>query len=318
MRQRGNAIHDGEPLRIVLIHGTLRLTPPPCQQPAALLMDLPADGLTIRIISGRGQHDHRLLEPGRVGAHRQDVPQPPVGLGVQLVDDNSRKAETVLGVGVAAVDLHHAAEPCPDLSDAVPAPCQRPVCRLAQCRVLHHVLGALVDDIRVGLIGGENAHLRAALAVIHQQIQPQPCRKLALAVLLGDLVIQKPAVSHPLAAIVADLDAEELPDGPPLPLQKVERLTGPLVLAKHQHGEEFLHTVHLGLVVPEFRAVIRRRYLDTRRQRQHLRHTDPCLPGSAPAWGCCPPSPACRYPAPPGGSGWLRSGPYRWRSSGPA
>ena len=145
---------------------------------------------------------------------------------------------------------------------AVPAPCQRPVCRLAQCRVLYHVLGALVDDIRVGFIGREDAYLRAALAVIHQQIQPQPCRKLALAVFLGDLVIQKPAVSHPLAAIVADLDAEELPDGPQLPLQKVEWLAGPLVLAEHQHGEKGFHTLYGGLVVPELRAVIRRRYLD--------------------------------------------------------
>ena len=53
-----------------------------------LLVDLPADGLPVRVVAGRGQHDHRLLCPGGVGAGRQNVPQPPVWLGVQLIDED--------------------------------------------------------------------------------------------------------------------------------------------------------------------------------------------------------------------------------------
>ena len=50
--------------------------------------------------------------------------------------------------------------------------------RLAQGGVLHHVLGALVDDVRVGLVRGEDAHLGPGLPVRDQVVEAQPGGKL--------------------------------------------------------------------------------------------------------------------------------------------
>ncbi len=136
-------------------------------------MDFPADAPPVRVVPRRGQHDHRLLPPGGVRTGGEYIPQPPVGLGVELVDDDGGKRKPVLGGGIAGIDLHHAAVPAADLTHAVPAPHQGVVLRLAQGGVLHHVLRALVDDVRIGLVGGEDAHLGPGLPVRDQVVEAQ-------------------------------------------------------------------------------------------------------------------------------------------------
>lgn len=63
-------------------------------------MDLPANALPVGVIPCRGQHNHRLLPPGGVGAGGEHVPQSPVWLGVELVDDDGGEGKTVLGGGL--------------------------------------------------------------------------------------------------------------------------------------------------------------------------------------------------------------------------
>ena len=65
---------------------------------------------------------------------------------MHLIDDDGGEGKAVLGGGVAGVDLHHTPVPAADLPHALPAPHQGVVLRLAQGDVLHHVLGALVND----------------------------------------------------------------------------------------------------------------------------------------------------------------------------
>ena len=105
--------------------------------------------------------------------------------------------------------------------------------RQAQGGVLHHILGALVDDVGVGLVGGEDAHLGAALTVADQVVESQARRQFALAVLLGNLGVEEAPVPHPAAVIILHLDAVELADGVHLPGEEGEGLTRPLVLTEH-------------------------------------------------------------------------------------
>ncbi len=302
----GHAVHHRQPFRIVGVLGPFRLPLAPGQNPPAFLVNLPADGGPVRIVSGRGQHQDRLLPPGGVGAGGQHLPAGPALLalpGVELVAEDGGEGGTVLVLHVPGVDLHHAAEAGADLPHAVPAPRQGLVGGLRQGGVLHHVLGALVDNIRVFLVHGEDAHIGEGLAVRQKMVQAQAGGKFALAVLLRNLVVQEPPVPDPASVIVPDLDAVELPDNLFLPREEFKGAACPLVLAEHQQTEEAEHPVRRFLAVPELRPVVRDGHMDERRQPDGFRHSGP-PPGSAGGRGYRPPFSAGRFPAPPTGSGW--------------
>ena len=270
-------------------------------------MAIPADGRAVGVVARRGQHHDGLLGAGGVRACCQNIPPLPACPTrpcVELIAEDSGEAGAMLVIHVTGIHLHPSAKAGADLPHAGACPRQWPMLRLPNDGVLHHGLSAAVNNIGVLLVHSKNAHVWLLLAVSQQVVQPQSCCQLALSVFLRDLVIEEAPIPDPTPVIILDLDAVELPDQIPLPGEQLKWLARPIVLSEHQHGEEFFHTVHGLLAVPQLRAVIRLGYRDARCQGQHLRHTDPCLPGSAPAWGCCPPSPACRYPAPPGGSGW--------------
>ena len=270
-------------------------------------MAIPADGRAVGVVARCGQHHDGLLGAGSIGACSQNIPPLPACPTrpcVELIAEDSGEAGAMLVIHVTGIHLHPSAKAGADLPHAGAWPRQWPMLRLPNDGVLHHGLSAAVNDIGVFLVHGKNAHVWLLLAVSQQVVQPQPRCQLALSVFLRDLVIEEAPIPYPTPVIILDLDAVELPDQVALPRKQFKGLASPVILAEHQHGEKGFHTLYGGLVVPQLRAVIRLGYRDARCQGQHLRHSDPCLLGSVPAWGCCPPSPACRYPAPPDGSGW--------------
>ena len=299
-----NAVHDGAPLGVVLVQLPLRLAFSPGQDAPALLVDLPADALPVRVVPGGGQHDHRLLPPGGVRSHRKHVPQPPVGLGVQLVDEDGGKGIAVLAVRVGGVDLQHAAVFSVDFPPAVPGPGDGVPLRLSQAGVFHHILGALVDDVGVVLVGGEHPHLGPLLPVEEEVVQAQSGRKFALPVFLGDLVVEESAVAHPGPVLVPDLDAVKLPDGLLLPGQQYKGFSRPLVLSEAQQGEEVQHVLHRLRAVPQHGAVLRPHHAQEGGEPNGIRHaaSAPASPASG-VQTRSPPASGCP-PAIPGGTGW--------------
>ena len=99
--------------------------------------------------------------------------------------------------------------------------------------------------------------MRQLFAVHEQVVEPEAGGEFALAVFLGDLLVEEAAVSHPAAVVILYLYAVKLPDGIPLPRQEFKLLSGPLVLPKHQHGEKTQHPVDGFLVVAQVFAVSR-------------------------------------------------------------
>ena len=302
--QDADAVHDGAPLRRVRVPLPLGLSPPPGQDAAAFLVHLPADAGAVGVVARRGQHDHRLLPPGGVGAGRQHVPQPAVGLGVELVDNNRAEGVAVLGGRVGGVHLEHAAVLGVDLLAGVHRPGNGVVLRLAQAGVLHHVLGRLVDLGGVFLVGGEHPHPRPLLAVVQQVIQAQAGRQFRLAVFLGQLVVEVAPVAHPQAVLVLHLNTVELPDGLLLPGEQLEGLARPLVLSEAQQGKEVQYVLYRLPAVAEHASVLRRWHLHPRCQGQPLRHaaSAPASPASA-ARRRFPPG-AAHSPAAPACTGW--------------
>ena len=210
----------------------------------------------------------------------------------------------MLVLRIAGVDLHQSAEAGPDLPHAVPAIYQGPVRWLAEGRILHHVLGALVERVGVLLIHGEDAHIGHLLSVCHQVVQSQAGGKFRLSVLLGDLIVQEAPVPDPISLVVLDLDAVKLPDQLLLPCLQLEWFARPSVLSEHQEGEKAQDPVHRLLAVPQFRTVVGLRHMDKRRQPDHLRHSGSHLRQSGAGTDCRPRNSAAPCQEPPGGTGW--------------
>src|SRR5699024_9576293 len=131
-----------------------------------------------------------------------DVPQIPLGLGVQLIKNDGREGISVLRGGLGGVNLQHSTQLCVDFFPGIHSPAYGVVLRLAEAGVLHHVLGSLIDLGGILLVTGEDTNLGAGLSVIEQVIQAKTRRKLGLAVLLGQFVIQKPPVAAPCTVLV--------------------------------------------------------------------------------------------------------------------
>ena len=154
--------------------------------------------------------------------------------------------------------------------------------RLAQGGVLHHVLGAFIDNIGVLLIHRENSNVRQLLPIRQQVIKSKPCRQFAFAVFLGDLVVQVSPIPHPSAVIVPHLDAVKFPDQLLLPGKQLEWLARPVVLPEYQKSKEPQNLVRSILAVPQLRAILRGRDMDERCQPYQLRHGAQLLRRSAP------------------------------------
>ena len=168
--QHRNAVQNGQPLRVVFIQLPLRPALTPSQQTAAFFVDFPTYSLPIRVIAGSGQHDNRLLPPGCVRTGGQYIPEPPIGLGVQLIHDNTAEGITVLSLCISAIYLHCPAKAAVDLPAAVSGPGYRLMSGLSQAAVLHHVFGRLVDDIRIVFIRSKNPNIGHPLPIGQQVI----------------------------------------------------------------------------------------------------------------------------------------------------
>ena len=71
---------------------------PGVADPDGLFMDLPADGVAIRVVSGCGQNDPHRLPPAGAGAKGHHIPEIPVGLGVQFIENHTGWLISVLAV----------------------------------------------------------------------------------------------------------------------------------------------------------------------------------------------------------------------------
>lgn len=132
--------------------------------------------------------------------------------------------------------------------------------RLRESGILHHELGTLIDNIRVGLVGGKDPHLGPGLPVRDQVVEAQAGCKLALAILLGDLLIEEAPVPAPAPVLILGLDTVKLADSLLFPAGQLKGLARPLVLPEYQHGEEGTDHVHLVRTVPQHSAVVRLHY----------------------------------------------------------
>ena len=203
------------------------------------LVDLPADAVPVRVVARSGQHDPNRLVVGGSGRAGHHVPQLPVRLGVELIEDHAAGLVAVLGVGLRGEHLH---QPHRD-------PAQAAVLRLHPPSVFDPLLGS--DDLqlssgdhfggpggglqhehrrpehdaRIVLIRGAEIHLRVQLPVTEQVIQAQGGGQLALSVLLGDLQIEILILPQQPAAFLVPLHGGvELHQRLPLPLIQPEGL----------------------------------------------------------------------------------------------
>lgn len=218
----------------------------------------------------------------------------------------------MLGLRVAGIHLEHPAQAGMNFPPAVHRPGQRRTLRPAQAGMFHHILGGLIDDIRIIFICGKDPHLGPVLPVIEQVIQPQPGGKFALTVLLGQLIVKKPAISHPPPVRILDPHPIKEPNGLFFPREQLKGPARPLVLSKAQQAKEIPHILNGLLIEPQHAPIPRLRHSHARRQlhlfRQahtasqfHLFRHVPSAP-SAESPGDFPPSEP--PPAAPTGTGW--------------
>ena len=206
-----------------------------------LLVDLPTDGFAVRVVAGRGQHDPYRLLPAGACAEGHNVPQLPVWLRMQLVEDHTAWLVAVLGKSLAGQDDHFAdGDP---LVSAVAGPhplsvFDRPLrlfdFQLAPGQHLggprsrpEHIYRRAEHNAGVVLVGRADVYLSVQLTVSKQMVDTQSGRQLALSVFLGDLQIQVPILPQPLPGILIGFHgAVEIHDGGALPLVQGKRLTG--------------------------------------------------------------------------------------------
>ena len=214
--------------------------PPGVPDGHGLLMDLPADAATVRVIAGSGQHQPHRLSVGGAGRAGHHVPQLPVRLGVELVEDHAAGLVAVLGIGLRGEHLHQPHD----------NPAQAAVLRLHLPPVLDLFLGP--DDLQfpagdhsgrpggglqhehrrpehntcVVLVRGADIDLRVQFPVPKQVVDSQSGGQLALTVLFRDLQKEILVSSQKPVRLAVPLHRGiELHQRLPLPPVEVEGLT---------------------------------------------------------------------------------------------
>ena len=185
-------------------------------------MYLPGDGLTIRVVARRGQHDPDRLLARVARAEGHDVPKVAVRLRVQLVENDAGRLVAVLGIGLRGQHLHLGAA-----HRVVNGLCavHDAAALHKRGRVLHHPLGGAEHDARVVAVRRHDIDLAVYLAVRVQVVHTQRGGQLALAVFLGDLDVQvlvPPDVQPCRVCLVLHHLAVELGHGVPLPVHEFE------------------------------------------------------------------------------------------------
>ena len=225
------AVDDGVERRVGL---------PPLQDVLGLLVRLVADAVDVG--PGRGDQEVERLRPGVAGPLRHDVEELPVGLGVQLVEDDPVDVEAVLGVGLRRQHLVEGI--CRQVDD----PLRRgeylasPVERRAHP---HHVGGHLEDDRGLLPVGGAPVDLGPLLAVPAEEVQRDGRGQFGLPLLLGDLDVGRVE----LAVSVWLERPEHVADDLLLPVDELERLAGPRALGVPEALDEGDGAVGGGFVV---------------------------------------------------------------------
>ena len=194
---------------------------PPLEYVLGLLVRLVADAVDVG--PGRGDQEVERLRSRVAAALRHDVEELPVGLGVQLVEDDPVDVEAVLRVSLGGQHLVEAVrrdEDDPLVRGEDPAP-------LAQRRAhTDHVGGHLEDDRGLLSVGGAAVYLGPLLAVPAKEVQRDGRRELGLPLLLGDLDVGRVELS----VAVRLNDAEDVPDDLLLPVDELEPLPRPHAL----------------------------------------------------------------------------------------
>ena len=205
------------------------------------LVDLPADALAVRVVTGGGENNPHRLVVGGAGSAGHHVPHLPARLGVQFVENHTTGFISVFGKGLGGQNLH---QPHGD-------PPQRAVFRLQALAVLNPFLGAddpqlapgdhlrrpgggfqhehrsPEDDAGIVLVRCAQIDFRIEFPIPKQVVEAQGGGQFALAVLLGDLQIQVLVLpEQPPCLFVLVHGGVELHQGFPLPVVQVKTLPG--------------------------------------------------------------------------------------------
>ena len=209
---------------------------PPLDEVKGFLVNLPADGVSIR--PGSGQEKPQRLLSGVAGALRHDVVQCAGGLRVQLVEDARADVQTVLGGDVAGQHLidaaggqiHHALCGRHDF-DALHE----------RGRLPHHIGGHVKHNAGLLAVGRAGIDLRLPLVVVDQHVQRQRRAQLGFTLFLGDFDVCRRVLPHVRA--VVPHRAEHIADDFLLPRQQGEVLPVELALRVLQILHELNHAL---------------------------------------------------------------------------
>ena len=195
----------------------------------------------VAVVAGGGDLEQQRLAAG-AGRGLQHIDHVARAVGVQLVDDRAVDVEAVHRAGVGG-QRHEARGGGGDVQivdqDADPA--------FEGGRRADHALGLVEHDARLVAAGGSGVDLGALFTVGDQEVEADPGRERALAVLPWHGAVGGAKASETVRA----LPAEQAADHEGLPEREVEGLAGPLPLAVAQEAKELDRVAPLGHVEPE-------------------------------------------------------------------
>ena len=195
----------------------------------------------VAVIAGSGDLEQQRLAAS-AGRGLQHVDHVARAVGVQLVDDRAVHIEAVHRAAVGG-QRHEAGGARGDMQvvdqDADPA--------FEGGRRADHALGLVEHNARLIAARGSGVDLGAVLAVGDQQVQAEPGRQRALAILARHRAIGGAEAPEAVRA----LPAEEAADHECLPGREVEGLPGPFALGVAQEAKELDRMARGGDTEPE-------------------------------------------------------------------